>query len=382
MRTESMVESRTLRATIFLAMALGIGASVSVDAEEPSTEADSADRVDVEPTETTEKGTATEEGLGVTSDAAPVVVKEGDTLWDLSAKHLGSPWNWPKLWSYNPHITNPHWIYPGDRIFLSPQAAEAIAEATPTEEEVPLPPSEEEGFAVEGGPLVHRQVGINLPKNAFVEEEEIRSSGKVIGAKEPKFLLTAHDDIYLSFETKNKRPVGQQYSVYRLAEHVRHPVTGSYLGWLVEVIGSAHVGKTTKQGVTTATLLEASAPVERGMRVGPIQRRYDPVPPRRNSKDLEGVIVTSLPPVKMISADMLVIVDQGREAGVNAGNRFFVVRAGDGTDQPPSEAPDFPREIMAEAIVVEPKKHTSLAFVLRTRRELRVSDRVQMQRGY
>src|SRR5450432_1886140 len=28
-------------------------------------------------------------------------VEKGDTLWDLSQRYLGSPWYWPKVWSYN-----------------------------------------------------------------------------------------------------------------------------------------------------------------------------------------------------------------------------------------------------------------------------------------
>src|SRR4029079_15071594 len=42
-------------------------------------------------------------------------VKRGDTLWDLSGHYYGNTWGWPKVWSYNPQISNPHWIYPGDQ---------------------------------------------------------------------------------------------------------------------------------------------------------------------------------------------------------------------------------------------------------------------------
>ena len=42
------------------------------------------------------------------------VVKRGDTLWDISQRFLTLPWYWKEIWYDNPHIRNPHLIYPGD----------------------------------------------------------------------------------------------------------------------------------------------------------------------------------------------------------------------------------------------------------------------------
>jgi hypothetical protein len=47
-------------------------------------------------------------------------VVAGDTLWDLSAKYMGSPWKWKEIWELNRFVTNPHYIYPGIRIVIVP----------------------------------------------------------------------------------------------------------------------------------------------------------------------------------------------------------------------------------------------------------------------
>lgn len=63
--------------------------------------------------------------LGLTALlASAYIVKEGDTLWDLSDEFLHDPFAWPDLWENNRHIQDPHWIYPGDSIYLGDSTRE------------------------------------------------------------------------------------------------------------------------------------------------------------------------------------------------------------------------------------------------------------------
>ncbi len=70
--------------------------------------------------------------LGLTAlIASAYIVKEGDTLWDLSDEFLHDPFAWPDLWENNRHIQDPHWIYPGDSIYFGDSLREEQVLRTP-----------------------------------------------------------------------------------------------------------------------------------------------------------------------------------------------------------------------------------------------------------
>ncbi len=65
------------------------------------------------------------------ADEAIHTVKKGDTLWDISDQYLNTPWEWPLVWSNNQDLTNPHFIYPGDRIVIVKENGQTIIKVIP-----------------------------------------------------------------------------------------------------------------------------------------------------------------------------------------------------------------------------------------------------------
>ena len=105
------------------------------------------------------------------------VVVRGDTLWDVSEAYLGTPWVWPAIWKDNDAIANPHRIYPGDRIWISPWEMRVVdaEEAARLLGGHPAAPAPEAPLAAEPSPpprpVFHRESAEELV--GLVSEEEI-----------------------------------------------------------------------------------------------------------------------------------------------------------------------------------------------------------------
>jgi hypothetical protein len=307
------------------------------------------------------------------------VVRKGDTLWDICRQYFNNPWHWPKVWSYNPSITNPHWIFPGDRVNLYASAGDLpLPDAGPAE-------GKHRRFQRLGG--VFGGNGMALRELGFVDEGELKAAARITGSREEKLMLSHGDQAYVEYPSDHPLHVGERYTVYKVERPVVHPVTHAPLGYVVLILGEVQVDQVTQGGIARSTIVDANGAIERGYRVGALARRWKSVEPRANGQSLDGYVVGALHPLDIIDSEEIVFVDRGHRDGVADGNRFFVVRRGDGyrkllTDDSVLDDPRYPKEVIAEIVVVEAHERTSVGYVARTSKEVHPGDRVEMRRGY
>jgi hypothetical protein len=311
------------------------------------------------------------------------VVRKGDTLWDICYYYFNDPWQWPKVWSYNPQITNPHWIYPGDLVRLLPRGMFSEAPTTAKTE-----PEADKGAGAsppaDNLPAPAQRTNVGLRETTFVEKSELDRAITVDGSVDEKELLALGDAIYLSYPANNPPKVGQRYTIYRPDSSVKSgdKVVGAY----VRLLGTVEIVSVKQDKRARGVIVEVNREIERGAKVGPLVKQYKSVPPVPPKVDAQGAIVAMLHAVHLIGRGEVVFVDLGKSSGVEVGNRLFVVRRGDAL--PPMSSSTvgqddrrFPARALGEILLVEVGDKVSIGLVTVSVQEMGVGDLVMMQKA-
>jgi hypothetical protein len=318
-------------------------------------------------------------------------VRSGDTLSNLSESFLGDPGAWPKLWALNPEIPNPHWISPGMIVRLSKggEDAKSGASAGAAGAAISLgqgpPPL---ATASRGPSRVSRAAPGPVRQLGFVDEGALVAAGTINGSVEEKIMLATGDQAYVEFPSGHPPKIAARFSVYHVdGDHpVRSPGSDVALGYLVSVCGEVVIDTVGGGNIATGHLVGLSGPVERGYRVGPLIPQLRAVAPRPNGVNVTGRVVASVDPGSLLATQTFVVLDRGRRHGVEAGNRFLILRQGDGLkrllESAYSSDPRFPPNVVAEIVAVDVRNETTVGWISRGSRELRVGDVADLHRGY
>jgi hypothetical protein len=329
----------------------------------------------------------------LSTTATTHTVRRGDTLWDISRPYFHDPWRWPKVWALNPEIANPHWIFPGQLVRLRDTTAAPPPVAAGGDAAPGWGASRPEALAASlspSGPQQDPRGGDSpeLRQLGFVDEQSLKAAGVINGSLEEKMMLATGDHAYVEFPGNQPPKGGTRYSVYQVdTEHpLKEPKSDLVLGYLVHLYGEVVIDSLTDRPTANARLEGLSEPVERGYRVGPVFHQLRSVKPRANVADMTARIVAAVEPNLLIANQMFVVLNRGRRHGVEVGNRFLVLRQGDGIKRLMEDwdANDhrFPPHAVAEIVAVDVQNETTVGWISRGTRELHKGDVADLRRGY
>jgi len=320
-----------------------------------------------------------EEPAEVHAGATPElhVVRSGDTLWDICFYYFNDPWQWPKVWSYNPQITNPHWIYPGDLVRLLPRG---MFVQKPDEVEPEKGP--DVGKPADTVPAPSRRIETGVKQTAFVDKANLDTSIEIVGAVDEKELLGDGDSVYLSYPEGKPPQVGKRYSIYVPGTKAKQgeKVFGAY----VNILGELEVVSVKQDKRARGVITAANQEIERGAKVGPLVKTFKNVPPVAPTVDLQVPIVAMLTRDQLIGQGEVVFLDAGKSSGIAVGNRMFIVRRGDAkpstmSTQVGKDDRRFPARALGEIVVVEVGDKVSIGLVTLSVQEMAVGDYAMMQ---
>ncbi len=298
-----------------------------------------------------------------------IVVQDGDTLESICEAFFQSPYEWARIWSYNPHITNPHWIYPGDVNFLRPPADPSSAPV----ERPPGPP------------------GSHYPLGGFYTGSELDAVGFIRFSPAPYMILSLWDITYVEFEDPDAVEVGQRYALNRVLDRVyddddeliavKYRVTG-----VIEVLS-----KPANSPLVEGRIIQAWDTIQRGDVLFVNQRHIRVVEPREATATVEARVVDFFADTIFAAETFYVFIDSGYNQGVREGNRFVFwdrydeyTELQDGTPgfEEEDHIEDLPWLPMGEAIVVYTSNDYSTAVITSSRLELTRGMRVTLTEGY
>ena len=353
-------------------------------------------------------------------------IQKGDTLWDLSQKFLNNPWYWPKIWSLNPSIENPHWIYPGNKLNVTPgqggAPAQVEAGAQPqqgegdtnasSDESLPVAqPSDGADFAVAGSDArelaaSNRAVSasgrlsftpptvMSVRVSGLISPEERAQAGTIEGSFEEKQLLANYDTAYVHFKRDPGIKVGDKLIIFRPDGDIVDPVTNKKLAEKTVTEGVASVVSVNSDSYTVL-IDEADEEIGRGDLVRPWVPQEKRLVPKPNRVAVNGVIIGATDSnLSTLGEANEVFVNRGSADGVEEGNTFAVVQKGDGLGAigggmttsytegeqgEKAQKQSVPDENIGLLLVVDVRAHVSTAVVLKSIRELEAGERVAMR---
>jgi LysM repeat protein len=346
-------------------------------------------------------------------------VKPGDTLWDVTKQYLKDPYLWPQVWEMNPNVTNPHWIYPGDHLFIKKMvvvatSSEPAPPSQPEAQEVPAPPPHTQPpteTPVEAPPAETQPAApVPLPVASqsdvycagFFSATDIKPEMIIVGGEESetKSLFSDRDIVYVNKGASSGIKPGEEFLILRRLEGFGKygpsiSAAKSKYGRYYQDIGRARV-LLAHQNSATAEIVFACEEISVNDFLVPNEQRAIPVsrgeapfdkfaPP---SNKTAGKIFMSKAFRENVGDGQIVYIDVGQKQNVQVGDYFRVVRHLTSSNISLFNKSDYRRyretfesvrKLVGELVVLRVEANTASALVTLSTETIMLGDGVELE---
>ncbi len=312
-------------------------------------------------------------------EPAIYVIKQGDTLWGLSERFIKDPNYWPNMWSKNSQVTNPHFIYPDQKLRIFPDRLEFVPKEQPAGVPVKVAaPAETPAEQVQQ--VAAEKTYTLYGTEGFLAEKGFKPYGMVIGSQHDRVVVGVDDIVYTDIGSEQKASGGDKFSVFRKEASVKHPLNNEEMGYKIIPLGTLQLTDVEPKS-SRAIITQSFKEIGPGSYLLPYRdnlRRE--ITLKNSSVDLKGYIIDSYSGVSIIAAGDIVYIDLGSNQGAEAGNLLYIVR--DMTiDQRYVEGriDTLPQELLGALVILETGKKTATALVVKSIDTIYRGDRLVSQ---
>lgn len=306
------------------------------------------------------------------------VVVKGDTLWDISGKFFKDPWKWPYIWGMNKDtIKDPHWIYPGDVIILD-RASGTLrvgqAGASGASDVVKLSPKARAGRSDHDAipSIPASAIAPFLSQPLVIEEGTLQDAPTLIGAREGRVILGAHDTGFVKSLPSGK---GNKWQIYRTGKTFVDPDTNEALG--VEAIYLGNAEATEFADVSTVVITQSIQEIYKGDRLvmpsGEMASNYLPRPPASN---ISASVISIYGGVSQAGQNAVITLNKGKRDGLESGHVLALYHKGE-TIKSDGKSFTLPDERYGLIFVFRVFEKVAYALVMQTRLPVQLLDRAQ-----
>ncbi len=318
-------------------------------------------------------------------------VVKGDTLWGISGKFLKTPWRWPEVWRLNKEqIKNPHWIYPGQTIYLDRNApgGPRLSLTPPGETErgglVRLSPQiRAEARAEQAIPTIRPEdIEPFMLRNMVIGAETFDDAPQIVKSVGERVAFSTADAVYA---VGVKPEMGKVFQMFRKGRELRDPSIEprpwykwrhnqedpQIIGYEATYLGDARLLRegevsrleivSAKQEVQVGDYLIPAPPVETVAYV-----------PHAPEQKVEGVVMTLPAGVSEAGKTNVVTLNLGKRHGIEVGHVLAAYKVKETfanpryKENPLNWVPGWPKQAGAEPRTLDiPEERIGLVFVFR-----------------